>query len=119
MYYDGLCTNIYFIANCSGGCLNGGNCTLPDLCECPPGWTGNDCGIGEKIIMLAWVVLPRDHFQDINECNGDHECDQVCNNTFGSYLCSCDDGYLLQSDGRTCEGKLYCINCMHSAISYV
>jgi len=46
-----------------------------------------------------------DHFQDINECNGDHECDQGCNNTVGSYSCSCDDGYLLGTDGRTCEGK--------------
>jgi len=25
-------------------CLNGGNCTAPDICTCPPEWTGHDCG---------------------------------------------------------------------------
>ncbi len=25
-------------------CLNGGNCTAPDFCTCPPEWTGIDCG---------------------------------------------------------------------------
>jgi hypothetical protein len=24
-------------------CANGGNCTAPDVCECPPEWTGYDC----------------------------------------------------------------------------
>ncbi|KAA0152321.1 hypothetical protein FNF29_03887 [Cafeteria roenbergensis] len=24
-------------------CANGGNCTAPDVCECPPEWTGFDC----------------------------------------------------------------------------
>jgi len=43
-------------------------------------------------------------FQDINECNGNHECDHNCTNNEGSFVCSCDDGYLLQGDGRSCEG---------------
>ena len=24
-------------------CPNGGNCTAPDYCTCPPEWTGYDC----------------------------------------------------------------------------
>ena len=24
-------------------CANGGNCTMPDICECAPGWMGFDC----------------------------------------------------------------------------
>ena len=43
-------------------------------------------------------------FLDINECNGDHFCDHNCINVEGSYICSCDPGYELQPDGRTCEG---------------
>ena len=46
------------------------------------------------------------YIKDINECNGDHECDQLCNNIVGSYICSCDSGYELQSDNRSCEGLL-------------
>ena len=46
-------------------------------------------------------------FKDVNECNGDHECDQNCTNVDGSYICSCDPGFELQSDNVTCEGFLY------------
>ena len=42
--------------------------------------------------------------KDINECNGNHQCDHDCTNTNGSFICSCDPGYELQSDDRTCEG---------------
>ena len=43
---------------------------------------------------------------DINECGGGpHDCDQVCHNIPGSYKCSCEDGYTLLSDNKTCEGK--------------
>lgn len=43
---------------------------------------------------------------DVNECallNG--QCTQTCTNTPGSFLCSCDSGYVLNSDGLTCTGK--------------
>ena len=43
---------------------------------------------------------------DINECNaGTHNCSSnaFCNNTKGSYNCSCKPGYT--GDGRTCTGK--------------
>jgi len=55
-------------------------------------------------VGMSDIYVPHDHSQDINECNGDHECDQVCTNTDGSFVCSCDDGYLLKADGRTCKG---------------
>lgn len=44
---------------------------------------------------------------DINECifsNGN--CAQMCTNTIGSYVCSCDTGYILSGDGRTCAGNI-------------
>ena len=43
-------------------------------------------------------------FKDINECNGDHECEHNCTNTEGAFECSRDPGYELQPDNRTCEG---------------
>ena len=48
---------------------------------------------------------------DINECgtfNGG--CEQTCNNTQGSYHCSCWNGYSLGTDQHNCSGKnSYCV----------
>ena len=46
------------------------------------------------------------HFTDINECADDtlNDCDQICINTNGSYVCECDSGYLLNDDLITCSG---------------
>ena len=34
-----------------------------------------------------------------------HVCDQNCHNVNGSYVCSCDEGYVLDDDdGRSCDG---------------
>lgn len=51
----------------------------------------------------------------INECTTTDEkfmdnCDQECTNTIGSYSCSCQDGYMLQEDGTSCEGENATIN---------
>ena len=43
---------------------------------------------------------------DINECDQDNGgCSQICNNTFGSYKCSCKQGYTLDINGFNCSGK--------------
>uniref|UniRef100_A0A1A8BU46 Growth arrest-specific 6 n=1 Tax=Nothobranchius kadleci TaxID=1051664 RepID=A0A1A8BU46_NOTKA len=49
------------------------------LCHCFTGWTGASCE------------------NDVDECieNGNGGCDQECNNTIGSYRCSCHQGYML------------------------
>ena len=44
---------------------------------------------------------------DIDECAGRaHHCSSnaVCNNTKGSYNCTCKPGY--EGDGNNCKGKL-------------
>ena len=42
---------------------------------------------------------------DINECDDNNGgCSQLCNNTEGSYVCLCNSGYVLDSDGKTCLG---------------
>ena len=43
-------------------------------------------------------------YADINECDNVDSCSQVCHNFAGGYNCSCNNGYKLISDGRTCEG---------------
>ena len=49
---------------------------------------------------------------DINECLTDNGgCAHNCNNTAGSYQCYCEDGYKLNSDDHTCDGKISTINC--------
>ena len=39
------------------------------------------------------------------ECRPLGGCSQQCNNVDGSYFCSCDDGYELQTDGFNCLGE--------------
>ena len=47
------------------------------------------------------------HFADINECETEkHHCDNAfCNNTKGSYNCTCKPGY--NENGVNCTGKIY------------
>lgn len=43
---------------------------------------------------------------DIDECEMDMSgCSQKCYNTEGSFVCSCNPGYELQEDSRTCSGQ--------------
>ena len=41
---------------------------------------------------------------DINECEGINPCQQVCENTEGSYTCSCTEGFSLAPSNGTCTG---------------
>ena len=44
---------------------------------------------------------------DIDECLEDQMCHQHCENTLGSFRCTCDAGYQLHADDITCVGKSY------------
>ena len=44
-------------------------------------------------------------FADVDECDGDHGCLHVCVNDDGSFHCECNDGFNLDVDGQTCNGK--------------
>ena len=49
------------------------------------------------ILLILWQV-------DVNECNeGTSGCSQICNDTDGSYLCSCRSGYQLDTNNHTCN----------------
>ena len=45
---------------------------------------------------------------DIDECSTySGTCDHTCTNTIGTYICSCDSGYILYNNGHNCTGILY------------
>ncbi|XP_070174362.1 fibrillin-1-like [Littorina saxatilis] len=56
---------------------------------------------------------------DVDECADDalNACEVTCNNTAGSYQCSCPDGYRLTSNLRSCVDVNECVekshNCKH------
>ena len=65
-----------------------------------------------KHAMVSLVLtLIRDYSSilcslDIDECSTNKgNCSQICTNTDGSYVCSCQSGYLLGADRKTCNGK--------------
>ena len=42
---------------------------------------------------------------DVDECGDDTDgCSQTCTNTEGSFTCGCNDGYMLNVDGTSCDG---------------
>ena len=48
-------------------------------------------------------------YTDIDECIEETSgCDQICNNTVGSYNCSCTTGYQLNSDYHNCDDVNEC-----------
>ena len=52
----------------------------------------------------------------MDECSTD-VCDQNCTNSVGSFMCSCNAGFELDSDGQTCNGQwpiylVYIIMCI-------
>ncbi|XP_046695955.1 fibulin-5 isoform X3 [Silurus meridionalis] len=48
--------------------------------------------------------------RDLDECvEGLHECQQVCENTFGSYRCSCTPGFQLSFDRISCTDVNECM----------
>ena len=54
---------------------------------------------------------------DVDECSRDEdECDQNCLNTVGSYTCSCNTGYILNSDGLRCDGECIFTRALQSTI---
>lgn len=37
-------------------------------------------------------------------------CDETCHNIIGGYRCSCQEGFMLATDQKTCNGKVICVH---------
>ena len=59
-----------------------------------------------RLILLSNIFyLPSHFFTDVDECVSDTSgCEQQCNNTIGSYYCTCSEGYSLENDNHSCAG---------------
>ena len=58
--------------------------------------TSNEMGMS---LFIYLVIL------DINECEIDNGgCEQQCSNVILSFTCDCNEGYILEENGRTCAG---------------
>ena len=53
----------------------------------------------EKKYLILLAIL----FPDIDECRYGY-CQQLCANVPGSYSCTCNPGFTLNEDGRSCQG---------------
>ena len=53
---------------------------------------------------------------DINECSGANNCQQECTNTEGSFTCSCQMGFVLGADQRTCDRESVIYTHVHYCI---
>ena len=60
-------------------------------------------------LLMGWIANT-----DVDECIK-NPCDHNCTNTDGSFTCSCNNGYELDDNGRSCNGMyimLIIINCL-------
>jgi len=54
-------------------------------------------------MLLCFLIFIS--YIDIDECTQSNGgCIQICNNTYGSYRCICEEGYRLAPDGFSCIG---------------
>ena len=42
----------------------------------------------------------------MDECAGQNDCAQLCNNNIGGFRCACNEGFVLNEDKKTCRRKL-------------
>ena len=96
------------ISGCNQICTN----TIGSyVCSCYYGYQiaqNNRTCTGKNTLINHAEQYPYAIFQsvDVNECALDISgCGQICTNTNGSYTCSCDLGYKISLNNRTCVGK--------------
>lgn len=78
-------------SSCNRVCQNGGMCHN-NICNCAMGFTGPNC-----------------EFQDV--CGLiPHNCEHHCNNTGNNFMCTCNPGYVIMPDGRSCMRECRCLH---------
>ena len=95
---------------CSGSESSLTNCPLghnlaPGLVNCNHSMDVSVQCQGTCVVYQLFVGLIYSSSSDYNECtNSNGGCNQTCNNTVGSFFCSCGDGYRLDDDMTSCNG---------------
>ncbi|CAL1540481.1 unnamed protein product, partial [Lymnaea stagnalis] len=83
------CEYPHYGTNCSQTCQcsGRGECDAVKGCICDQGWTGVSCNV------------------DVDECDQPEACHetQLCENMYGSYICSCPAGWQTNNDDK-CVG---------------
>ena len=63
-------------------------------------------GKGNTKVTLQPTQLDPFFISDINEClSNTHGCEHKCTNNDGSFTCSCNTGYEVDTDRKSCKGK--------------
>ncbi|CAL4174127.1 unnamed protein product, partial [Meganyctiphanes norvegica] len=103
--------------DCPNGADEGKGCKDEDICadktvcsvKCMKTPNGGECvcNSGERLREGSTREC-----EDINECDPPGRCSQMCTNIKGSYLCSCVDGYTLDTDAS--GKKHHCKSFNHS-----
>ena len=64
--------------------------------------------INHKILVKYYAIFSLDY--DECQSNSSNNCEQICVNIPTSFFCECRDGYSLNEDGRSCDGKTFFSN---------
>ena len=115
--YQLLCDSLFIIVDLDSECLDSDMCeqfcvrnniTGTENCSCQSGFvlatnlvncTGKMASLFSNEMVYFFII-------DIDECSLTNPCTQYCNNTIGSFECSCRDGFQLHSDKFTCTGTV-------------
>ncbi|KAI6659379.1 Signal peptide, CUB and EGF-like domain-containing protein 2 [Oopsacas minuta] len=99
VYHTAITTEALY-TNCtiyrSYECFN--NISCPEDFVCRDNTNGTSCTCSDGFIQRTEGVCT-----DRDECSINASCEHNCTNTKGSYECSCDVGYQLSADDRSCE----------------
>ena len=67
--------------------------------------------------LASAVFSDKCSHSDVNECDSSNGgCEQICTNSVGSFECSCDAGFTLDSDNRNCTGNTPSLSKLHALI---